>query len=1124
LNRGRLSYEDPALAVRVEAEGLAATLWPGREAMSATLAAREIRVDAPTLRERAEQLEAEIRITPARLEARRLEGSWEKRRMAVTGRVDGPFDAPTVDLTARGDVDLATLGRRAGSPWRLAGLARASARLEGPAAAPRVTGNVALDELTAGPVKARAVMARLAFADGVLSVTQLGARAFDGSVSGTAVLEPAHLERARVTLSLRGVSSTALEKIAELETGVTARLDAEADVRGDLRDLSRVHARARVNAREVRLPGAFASLGAGTVDAEATGDQGRFDLSRGIAAWPGLQLEARGQATLDAANPVHVKATVDLARLAPLLGSIHVAGDAVLEGQVTGRWRDPVLAGKLDVRSPAVAVVRADEAAASFTLTRRSLRLGAASARLGQARLAVSGNLAWPGSASPAVPEPRVVSIDLLARTENAHVEDAAPWLPPALHGSSGPVEVTARIDGTLTAWRVVGQAESASLSVPSAPPVRATRVSFEATPERLEVPALRARVLDAPVTAKGRWRWAGTGDVEAEAGPVDLARVPHVPEGLSVEGRARAHLTATLRDSRLAGSGRILGESVGVAGVRLGHGVADLSMDATAVRAEVTFPEARVAATGRGRLDGAALLATTLTATDIEIGPLLARFRPDLEGTITGRFSAVATLDVPAREPRATRGVIRLEPVRFEAAGERWETRGPVLVRREPGRTSVERLEVAGRLGSATATGWLGDGGTVEATVRGQAPLALLSVFRPEIREASGRLDVDVRVGGTTAKPIVLGRGTIVDGLIALRDTPIVVRDIEGRVALAPARLRIEELRATVGTGTVRASGEVGLDGRALGAYQLSLTGRGLSVAALEGLETVWNADLTLVGRETRALVRGEAHLVRGTYTRDLSILPVLLEGGARAQPVEWGREIALQIDVHLDDNLVVRSPQARLRAGGDLRLRGTVAQPVILGTVQTQDGHITFRRNRFTLENAVVRFDDPRRLNPYLDVRATTRIRTYDVTMRLTGRADDLTVRLSSEPPLPQQDLLALVTLGATRAELGTSGGLTFAGEAAQLLTREVLGIEASAPLVDIVEFGRTEEGQNQFRVGKRLDDRTTVIYSGSFAEGGQQKLRIEYQLIGPLLLAGEQVFTGGFGGDVILRLRFR
>jgi autotransporter translocation and assembly factor TamB len=113
----------------------------------------------------------------------------------------------------------------------------------------------------------------------------------------------------------------------------------------------------------------------------------------------------------------------------------------------------------------------------------------------------------------------------------------------------------------------------------------------------------------------------------------------------------------------------------------------------------------------------------------------------------------------------------------------------------------------------------------------------------------------------------------------------------------------------------------------------------------------------------------------------------------------------------------------------------------------------------------------------------------------------------------------------VGATKSELGSSGGGTvFATEAAQLISKELLGGELNAPTVDILEFGKNEAGQSEFRVGKRLNDRTLVTYSGSFAENGKQKIRIEYQLFGPVLIAGEQVFSGGVGGDVILRFRFR
>ena len=1124
VRRARLAYADSPRGVRATALGVSGTAWRERDATRLQIAADEISIETPDIKDRVERLALEIRASPISIQLRRLVTIWERRQVGVTGRIDGPFGDPTLDLTARGDVALEPVGRRFGVAWPLDGIVHTTARIQGRTQALRVAADVTSKEVRVASVTAHAITAHFAIADRVVSVRSLKARVFDGSVSGDAVVDLGHAERSHATVTLRDIASGMLEPLAGLQTGIRARLDADVHARGNLRDLVRARTRVRVAARGVQLPASLAPLGTGTVDAEAAGEQGTFDLSNVVASWPGLRLEARGRATLEGPKPLHVKATGDLARLAPLLGPTRAAGDVALDAEITGRWRDPVVAGRLDVRSPTVANLRADAVAAAFALTSRSLRLTDASLHLGRSRVVAAGNLAWPASNPPAVPAPDVVSLDLVARTEQVHVEDATPWLPIALHGSSGPVDVTARIDGTLSAWHVSGQVESSSLSLPSAPAISEVRASFDIAPEQIAVGTLRARVLDGAVSAKGRWRWAGSGEIEAEAGPLDLARLPGLPEGLGVEGRGRVTVSATVRDGTVAGSVRAMADGVGVAGFSLGRGVARVSSDGTVVRGEAEFPEARIAATGQVRLQDEAVIATRVTATDLEVEPLLRTYRPDLVGMVAGRFSATVALDVPARNPRAARGVIRLEPVEVDAGGEHWDVRGPVVIRREPGRLTLERLELSGRLGTATASGRLEDGGTLEGAVRGQAPLALLSVFRPEIREASGRLDIDVRIGGTTANPTLLGRGTIADGVLALRDTPVVVRDIDARVALVPTRLRIEELKARVGGGTLSATGEIALDRGTVGAYQLALTGRNLSVTALEGLETVWNADATLVGRGARGLVRGDAHLVRGTYTRDLSITPMLLKERAPQDPIEWGRELALQVDLHLDDNLVVRSPQARLRAGGTLRLRSTVSRPTVLGTIATQEGRVTFRRNVFTLENAVVRFDDPRGLNPYLDVRATTRIRTYDVTMRLTGRVDDLSIRLTSEPPLPQEDLLALVTLGATRAELGSSGGLTFAGEAAQMLSRELLGLDTSTPFVDIVDFRRSETGQNEFRVGKRLNDQTTVIYSGSFAEGGQQKLRIEYQVLGPLLVAGEQEFSGGFGGDVILRLRFR
>ena len=55
--------------------------------------------------------------------------------------------------------------------------------------------------------------AQVGFVNGVVSLSQVTARAFGGSLTGEATLEPAHLDRAHVTVRLRDVESVALETL-----------------------------------------------------------------------------------------------------------------------------------------------------------------------------------------------------------------------------------------------------------------------------------------------------------------------------------------------------------------------------------------------------------------------------------------------------------------------------------------------------------------------------------------------------------------------------------------------------------------------------------------------------------------------------------------------------------------------------------------------------------------------------------------------------------------------------------------------------------------------------------------------------------------------------------------------
>jgi translocation and assembly module TamB len=345
----------------------------------------------------------------------------------------------------------------------------------------------------------------------------------------------------------------------------------------------------------------------------------------------------------------------------------------------------------------------------------------------------------------------------------------------------------------------------------------------------------------------------------------------------------------------------------------------------------------------------------------------------------------------------------------------------------------------------------------------------------------------------------------------------------VRARFTVSLGGLRLVDASAAFGGGTLAARGDVALAGVRVRGYRVEVTARRVAVQPLDGLHTTWDADLEMVGGPERGQVRGEARLLRGRYDRDLSLVQLLLERRPAGAPTTGG--LHLDVRLALQDNLTVTTDVARLRAGGTLQVQGTTSAPIVFGTLTAREGQLVFRRHRFEVTHAAARFVDPRRIDPVLDVQATTTIRTYDVRLQVSGRPENLEVRLSSTPPLPEADLLTLVAFGQTREQLAQSGGGVLAGEAAGLLVRELFGAQAGQTGLDVLELERAPEtGATTVRVGKEIAPRTLVVYSQGVENTEERKLRIEYQVVGPLGVAGEQDFRGGFGADVFLRVRFR
>jgi translocation and assembly module TamB len=69
--------------------------------------------------------------------------------------------------------------------------------------------------------------------------------------------------------------------------------------------------------------------------------------------------------------------------------------------------------------------------------------------------------------------------------------------------------------------------------------------------------------------------------------------------------------------------------------------------------------------------------------------------------------------------------------------------------------------------------------------------------------------------------------------------------------------------------------------------------------------------------------------------------------------------------------------------------------------------------------LQRGEINFTNPVRIEPIIDIDATTRVQEYDVTIGLHGSATRLIPTFRSEPPLPQADVISLLALGRTQEE---------------------------------------------------------------------------------------------------------
>jgi translocation and assembly module TamB len=508
--------------------------------------------------------------------------------------------------------------------------------------------------------------------------------------------------------------------------------------------------------------------------------------------------------------------------------------------------------------------------------------------------------------------------------------------------------------------------------------------------------------------------------------------------------------------------------------------------------------------------------------------------------GKADGEIAVSGTL----KHPESLVADAQFSRLAFTYANVQLENTGPVHFR-----SSRDNLQVDSATFHGTDTNIKIDGNvefssrrTLDLRLNGALDLRLLSSLTPGL-SSGGSAQVNATFEGTLDRPRITGRIHIENASARVADFPTGLSAIQGDLIFDATRIFFENLTAQAGGGTLHLSGSVNYGERPL-RYDITARSDGTRIRYPEGMSWLTAGSLRLTGTTEAGVLSGRVTVERVTLTQGLEVAGALvatkegISGPSTSSP--FLRNLQFDIEAVSTPDARMQWPGAELEAEANLRVRGTWEHPILLGHIHVLSGDLLFHGNRYKVARGDINFANPFRLDPVVNVEASTTIQQYEITLNFNGPASKLTLAYRSDPPLPGNDIVTLLALGQTSSE-GTarSGGTTqSAASGASAILSEAVSSQVGGrleKLFGITNFrvdpgltgvGSTGAGQNaaaRVTVQQRVTRNMTVTYVSNVGSTQQQVIQVEYNVNRNVSIVALRDYNGTFGIDIKIKKRF-
>ncbi|MBC7371304.1 MAG: translocation/assembly module TamB domain-containing protein, partial [Bdellovibrionaceae bacterium] len=356
-----------------------------------------------------------------------------------------------------------------------------------------------------------------------------------------------------------------------------------------------------------------------------------------------------------------------------------------------------------------------------------------------------------------------------------------------------------------------------------------------------------------------------------------------------------------------------------------------------------------------------------------------------------------------------------------------------PIQVKMDDGRIRIQNFNLEGPQNSIQVKGQDFTVNDLNVNVVANTELRLYHMFFPFFDDMGGSVQTSATVSGSLFKPQILGSLSTNNSFVKIKGFPHPIERIQAEVNFSQTKVLINSVRAQMAGGLVNADGNITIKEYHDIPTSIRINLDSVSLNVPDKVKTSGSADLILSGKWFPFLLSGTYRISNGVFEKEFTeetgsgptarqsvYLPKILRQSA-FEP------LIFDIQVLFERSFLVKNSMVEGAVQGNLQVKGTLGNPILLGRLQTdKNTKLTFKDKVFVVQNGTIQFNSTDEINPELYISANSRISDYDINLLVQGPAKNLrNIRLTSVPPLSDQDIVSLLALGVTSTRMDQTVG---------------------------------------------------------------------------------------------------